>query len=193
MKQPITKILLPSLTLFFISSVALAAYAPLKLDSTHSKIGFTASTFLFDVDGEFDKYSVEIDGNPADPKTAKIKVTIPVASINTHNDKRDKHLKSPDFFDAKKHPQIVFTSTSVQLRGKKLVIKGNLTMHGKTKQVTVPFTVAKGKNGAGAATTAYKGKLTIDRIDFGIGTDSIAAKISLENDIDLKLLIVTFD
>jgi polyisoprenoid-binding protein YceI len=66
-------------------------------------------------------------------------------------------------------------------------------MHGKTKVVTIPFKVAKGKNGAGVDTTTYKGKLTIDRNAFGIGTDSIAAKISLEDDVDLKLLLVTFD
>jgi polyisoprenoid-binding protein YceI len=49
-----------------------------------------------------------------------------------------------------------------------------------------------GKNGAGVDTTTYEGKLTIDRNDFGIGTESIAAKISLEDEVDIKLLIVTF-
>ena len=71
-------------------------------------------------------------------------------------------------------------------------MKGNLTMHGKTKLVSIPFKVAKGKNGAGVDTTTYKGKLTVNRNDFGIGTDSVAAKISLEDEVDLKLLIVTF-
>ena len=66
------------------------------------------------------------------------------------------------------------------------------TMHGKTKLVSIPFKVARGKNGAGMDVTTYKGKLTIDRQDFGIGTDSIAAKISLEDDVDIELLIVTF-
>jgi polyisoprenoid-binding protein YceI len=80
----------------------------------------------------------------------------------------------------------------VKAKGEQLIVKGNLTMHGTTKLISIPFNVAKGKNGAGVDTTTYKGKLTIDRNDFGIGTDSIAAKISLEDEVEIKLLIVTF-
>ena len=114
------------------------------------------------------------------------------ASINTQNVKRDNHLKSADFFDVENHPKITFASTSVKSKGSQLNVKGNLSMHGKTKSVTIPFKVAKGKNGAGVDTTTYKGKLTIDRNDWGIGSDSIAAKISLEDEVEIKLLIVTF-
>ena len=177
-------------TLF--GSVAFAAYTPLKLDTVHSKVGFIAGTVLFDVDGDFKDYRVEINGNPSKPKNAKVKATINVASIDTQNTKRDNHLRSADFFDADKHPSILFESTKVQPKGNQLVVEGNLTMHGKTKRVTIPFKVARGKNGAGVDTTTYKGKLTIDRNDFGIGTDSIAAKISLEDEVEVKLLLVTF-
>jgi polyisoprenoid-binding protein YceI len=191
MKHGFRSALLALLGIVFVTSTALAA--PLKLDRTHSKVGFTAETLLFDVDGEFGEYTVEVEGDPSKPTVAKVKVTIDVASIDTQNQKRDDHLKSPDFFDAKKHPTITFASTSIRKKGSQLIVKGNLTMHGKTKVVTIPFKVAKGKNGAGVDTTTYKGKLTIDRNAFGIGTDSIAAKISLEDDVDLKLLLVTFD
>jgi polyisoprenoid-binding protein YceI len=136
---------------------------------------------------------MEVEGDPAKPETAKVKVTIDVTSIDTQNQKRDDHLRSPDFFDAKAHPTITFDSTSIKKKGNQLIVKGNLTMHGKTKPMTIPFKVAKGKNGAGMDTTAYKGKLTIDRNAFGIGSDSIAAKISLEDEVDLNLLVVTFD
>lgn len=115
-----------------------------------------------------------------------------MTSIDTQNTKRDDHLKSPDFFDIEKYPKITFASTSVKAKGAQLSVKGNLSMHGKTKSVTVPFKVARGKNRAGVDTTTYKGKLTIDRNEFGIGTDSIAAKISLEDEVEIKLLIVTF-
>jgi polyisoprenoid-binding protein YceI len=191
MKHGFRSALLALLGIVFVTSTALAA--PLKLDRTHSKVGFTAETLLFDVDGEFGEYTVEVEGDPSKPTVAKVKVTIDVASIDTQNQKRDDHLKSPDFFDAKKHPTITFASTSIRKKGAQLIVKGNLTMHGKTKPVTIPFKVAKGKNGAGVDTTTYKGKLTIDRNAFGIGTDSIAAKISLENEVELKLLLVTFD
>ena len=175
-----------------VSSTAFAAFSALKLDRTHSKVSFTAATLIFDVDGEFGDFSVDIDGDPSKPETVKVEASIDVASIDTQNGKRDDHLKSPDFFDAAKYPKIRFTSIGVKAKGSQLTVKGNLTMHGKTKLVSIPFKVAKGKNGAGVDTTTYKGKLTVNRNDFGIGTDSVAAKISLEDEVDLKLLIVTF-
>jgi polyisoprenoid-binding protein YceI len=181
-----------SLAFLLLSSTAFAAFSALKLDTVHSKVGFTAATVLFDVDGEFSQFDVEIDGDPSKPDTVKVRATIDVASINTQNVKRDNHLRSADFFDAEKHPKITFASTSVKGKGSQLNVRGNLSMHGKTKSVTIPFKVAKGKNGAGVDTTTYKGKLTIDRNDFGIGTDSVAAKISLEDEVDIRLLIVTF-
>jgi polyisoprenoid-binding protein YceI len=94
--------------------------------------------------------------------------------------------------DVQQHPTITFESTSVKSKGSQLTVKGKLSMHGTTKSVSIPFKVAKGKNGAGVDTRTYKGKLTIDRNDFGIGTDSIAAKISLEDEVEIKLLVVTF-
>lgn len=195
-KQPMRHRLLhalgAALGVMLVASTALAAFAPLKLDGVHSKVSFTASTLIFDVDGEFGEFSVDIDGDPGKPETVKVEANIDVASINTQNAKRDTHLKSPDFFDAAKYPKIRFASVGVKAKGGQLIVKGNLTMHGTTKLVSIPFKVAKGKNGAGVDTTTYKGKLTIDRNDFGIGTDSIAAKISLEDEVEIKLLVVTF-
>jgi polyisoprenoid-binding protein YceI len=174
------------------SSTAFAAFSALKLDRVHSKVAFTAGTVIFDVDGEFQQFDVEIDGDPSKPQTVKVRASIDAASINTENAKRDDHLRSADFFDVEKYPKITFASTSVKAKGAEINVKGNLSMHGKTKAVTIPFEVAKGKNGAGVDVTTYKGTLTIDRNDFGIGADSIAAKISLEDEVDIKLLIVTF-
>ena len=181
-----------ALGVLLVGSTAFAAFSPLKLDRVHSKVSFTAATVLFDVDGEFGEFSVDIDGDPSKPETVRVEASIDVASLDTQNAKRDDHLKSADFFDAAKHPKIRFASTGVKAKGSQLTVKGNLTMHGKTKLVSIPFKVAKGKNGAGVDTTTYKAKVTINRNDFGIGTDSIAAKISLEDEVDLKLLIVTF-
>jgi len=192
MKYAVRNSLGAALGVLLVSSTAFAAFTALKLDRTHSKVSFTAATVIFDVDGEFGEFDVQIDGDPSKPETVKVEANIDVASLDTQNGKRDDHLKSPDFFDAAKYPKIRFTSIGVKAKGSQLTVKGNLTMHGKTKLVSIPFKVAKGKNGAGVDTTTYKGKLTVNRNDFGIGTDSIAAKISLEDEVDLKLLIVTF-
>jgi len=192
MKHTVRNALSAALGVLLVSSTAFAAFSPLKLDTVHSKVGFTAATVLFDVDGEFEKFSVSIDGDPSKPQTVKVEANIDVASLNTKNAKRDKHLKSPDFFDAAKYPMIRFASTGVKMQGSQLVVTGNLTMHGVSKLVSIPFKVAKGKNGAGVDTTTYKGKLTLNRNDYGVGTDSIAAKISLEDEVEIKLLVVTF-
>ena len=176
----------------WLGAVAAAAYTPLNLDTTHSKVGFTAETLLFDVDGEFQDYTVEVDGDPSKPESAKVRVAIDAGSIDTKNKKRDDHLRSPDFLDAKTHPKITFTSTNIRKRGSQLVMNGNLTIRGKTKPVSIPLSVVSGKNGAGKDVTTYKGKLKIDRNDFGVGADSVAAKISLEDEVELKLIVVTF-
>lgn len=191
-KRRVRHALLAALAFTLISATASAAFSALKLDTVHSKIGFTAATVLFDVDGEFGQFDVQIEGDPSNPESVKVRATIDAASIDTKNAKRDEHLKSPDFFDVGKHPKITFASTSVKAKGSQLGVKGKLSMHGTTKPVTIPFKVAKGKNGAGVETTTYKGKLTLDRNDFGVGTDSIAAKISLEDEVEIKLVIVTF-
>ena len=192
MKHFVRNPLFSALGVLLVTSTAFAAFSPLKLDTVHSKVSFTAATVLFDVDGEFGKFSVSIDGDVSKPQTVKVEANIDVASLNTNNVKRDNHLKSPDFFDAAKYPMIRFASTGVKMQGSQLVVTGNLTMHGVSKLVSIPFKVAKGKNGAGVDTTTYKGKLTLDRNDYGIGTDSIAAKISLEDEVEIKLLVVTF-
>ena len=192
MKYAVRNALGMALGVLWVSSTAFAAFSALKLDRTHSKVSFTAATVIFDVDGEFGDFSVNIDGDPAKPETVKVEANIDVASLNTNNTKRDDHLKSPDFFDAGKYPKIRFASTRVKAKGSQLIVEGNLTMHGKSQLVSIPFKVARGKNGAGMDTTTYKAKITIDRNDFGIGTDSIAAKISLEDEVEIKLLVVTF-
>ncbi len=185
LQRHLRNVLAPAFGVLLLTSTAWASFSSLKLDTVHSKVGFTAATVIFDVDGAFDAYEVQIEGDPAKPDSVKVRASIDVASINTQNTKRDTHLKSPDFFDAAKHPKITFASTSVKAKGKQLDVKGNLEP-------------ARGGRPSGAkGRTArhdddVQGKLSVDRNDFGIGTDSIAAKISLEDEVEIKLLIVTF-
>lgn len=158
-----------------------------SLDTVHSKIGFTASTMLFDVDGDFKKYQLFLDG--AHNNLSKVKVEIDAASVFTSNKKRDEHLKSPDFFDVKNHKMITFVSDSIRQSGDTVTINGTLTILGKAKQVTIPFKVKRVDMG-GKTTVVYRGKTEIDRSDFGVGADSVAAKISLKDEVELDLLLV---
>ncbi len=161
-------------------------------DTNHTVLGFKASTLLFDVPGRFNRYKVAIQGDPDTPSTVEIRLEIDAKSINTSNKMRDEHLRTGEFFDVAAFPKIVFTSTKAWRQGDQIVVQGTLEMHGKKKDLQIAFQEAKGLNGADMPTWSYKAALPINRKDFWIGTDSVAAKISLKDDVQLDLLLVGF-
>jgi polyisoprenoid-binding protein YceI len=163
-----------------------------RVDGTHTVLGFKASTLLFDVPGRFTKYTADIQGDPTSLEGAKVRLEIDTKSINTANNTRDDHLRTPDFFDAAKFPKITFTSQEVRREGDKVRVRGTLTMHGVSRELDLPFVYAEGMNGAGSHTWSYRATLPLDRLDFGVGADSVAAKISLKRQVDLDLLLVGF-
>ena len=141
------------------------------VDTSHSSVGFSVRHMMVsNVKGSFDKFAATVEGSPADPASAKISATIEVASVNTREPKRDDHLRSADFFDAAKFPQMTFTSTTVEkVSATKAKVTGNLTLRGVTKPVvldveyTAPVKSPWGKTVVGATAT---GK--INRQDFGV-------------------------
>jgi len=143
-----------------------------QIDPAHTNVEFTVRHMMIsNVKGQFEKTSGTITTNGNDPTTAKIDATIDASSINTRVDKRDAHLKSPDFLDVEKFPTITFKSTKIEADGpNKWKVTGDLTLHGVTKPVVLevessgpPITDPSGKMRAGASATA-----TISRKDFGI-------------------------
>ena len=163
-----------------------------ELDANHSYLSFSASTVIFDVEGRFTRYKVQAAGDPETGADGQIQVEIDTKSIDTSNKTRDKHLQSDDFFAAAKYPKIIFTSKKITKEGNKLIVVGTLDLHGVQRELTIPFTISSGINGAGVKEYAYKAEIPINRKDFGIGTDSIAAKISLKDQVTLRLLIAGF-
>jgi polyisoprenoid-binding protein YceI len=183
----------------FLSALALLCFLPafagtkvFTPDTTHSVIGFKAATLLFKVEGRFDRYQVDIQGDPEALGSVKIRVAIDAASVDTQNETRDNHLRTPDFFDVKRFPAIVFTSSKAWRENGKVMVAGTLEMHGVKKELTLAFDPAFGKNGAGVDTWSYEASLWIKRSDFGIGADSIAAKLSLKDPVELNLMLVGF-
>jgi polyisoprenoid-binding protein YceI len=162
------------------------------VDDTHTVLGFKASTLLFDVPGRFTHYKADIQGDPASSAGAKVLLDIDSRSIDTANNARDEHLRSVDFFDAAKYPKITFTSREVRREGERVVVRGTLDMHGSTRDLDLAFLAAEGMNGAGTHTWSYRGTLPLDRLDFGIGAESVSAKISLKRQVELDLLLVGF-
>ena len=181
--------LLPALLLVLPLSAQTKVF---RLDENHTVFGFKASTLLFDVPGRFMKVSADIQGDPAKLEGAMVRIVIDAKSLNTANKGRDEHLRSEDFFDVAKYPNITFTSTAVRKEGDKVRVQGNLEMHGIKKELNLSFEPAEGMNGAGVHTWSYRTMMPLDRLDFGVGAESVAAKISLKRQVELNLLLVGF-
>lgn len=162
------------------------------VDRNHTVLGFKAATPLFEVPGRFDRYRIDITGDPDAPAAVKVRVELEAGSINTANPGRDSHLKSADFFDAAHHPKLVFTSEKAWREGDQVKVAGTLEIRGQKRELVLSFTPATGLNGAGVPTWSYRGGLRLDRRDFGIGAESLAAKIGLKDSVEVDLLLVGF-
>lgn len=126
-------------TLLIIPGLSIAA-DKYVLDNAHSSIDFSVRHMVItNVKGFFGQFGTDIMYDASDITKSSVKVAIQAASINTNNENRDNHLKSPDFFDAEKFPEITFTSTKIEKAGDELIMHGDLTMRGVTKQVSFPF------------------------------------------------------
>jgi len=120
-----------------LSSAALANET-YKFDQSHSTIGFKVHQFLGTTNGRFTKFSGEIDIDREHPEKSSVVARIDVRSIDTRIQKRDDHLRSAEFFNVAKFPDITFKSRSVTRMGPQSGdILGDLTMHGVTKPITL--------------------------------------------------------
>jgi polyisoprenoid-binding protein YceI len=164
------------------------------VDQIHSKVGFNVTHLVIsEVDGNFKSYTGTLESSKPDFTDAKIIFSVDVASINTENDTRDKHLKSDDFFNAEKFPQMTFTSTSLtKLEGNKYVLEGILKIRDVIK--TVKFDVTFGgtvKDGYGNTKAGFKATTTINRLDYGLKwnalTETGGAVVSPDVNIILNL------
>lgn len=110
-----------------------------SFDKSHSKVGFSVTHMVItDVDGNFKEFDGTIETDGDNFENAKITFTANVNSIYTENEKRDNHLKSPDFFDAKSFPKLTFVSKSMKkVDDKHYKLVGDLTIRDKTKEVTL--------------------------------------------------------
>ncbi|MFZ4463099.1 MAG: YceI family protein [Bacteroidales bacterium] len=142
-----------------------------KIDPSHSSINFeVAHMVVSDVVGKFDSFDGKILAEKADFTDASISFTIQVSSVNTENEKRDGHLQGADFFDVAKYPTIEFKSKSLKVvSGNKYLLKGDLTMHGVTKEVELNVKYnGTIKDPWGGTRAGFKVSGEIVRADYGL-------------------------
>ncbi len=118
--------------------------------------------------GGFNKFSGKFSYDEKKPSSNNISITIQTDSIDTNHAKRDKHLRSPDFFDAANYPEITFISTSYQdIDDKKAQLKGKLTLHGVTKTVTIDVEkIGAGNDPWGNYRRGFSGTTTLHMSDY---------------------------
>ena len=139
------------------------------IDKAHSEATFQVRHFVTKVRGRFNEFGGTILVERANPAASSVELSIQTASLDTAHPGRDKHLRSPDFFDVEKFPEITFKSTKITPTGKdKYDVTGNLTMHGVTKPITLSVTNL-GSGGTGKdAKFGFEAATTLNRKDFGI-------------------------
>jgi polyisoprenoid-binding protein YceI len=109
-----------------------------RFDQSHSTIGFSVHQYLGTTHGKFTKFNGRLDLDREHPDKSSVVATIQVSSIDTGTVKRDNHLRSPEFFNVEKFPEMTFKSRSAKQTGPQAGdIIGDLTMHGVTKPVTL--------------------------------------------------------
>ena len=133
--------------------------------------------------GTFSGLNADIKFDPAHLDASSIEASIDTKTINTDNETRDHHLKSDNYFDAEKYPEIRMKSVSFKRKnGDSYTGIFNLTIKDKTNPVEVPFTYAESGN-----TTSFKGTLKIRRTDYGVGGKSLV----MANDVTITINVDT--
>jgi polyisoprenoid-binding protein YceI len=140
------------------------------IDPVHSSIEFSVRHMMVtNVRGRFREFSGTILYDEKDIAKSSVRVTIKTASIDTGNADRDNHLRSPDFFDAAKYPEITFVSTRIEKRGDDYVCIGTLTIRGVSREVAIPFRIlGVVRDQRGNTRLGVEAGLTINRLDYGV-------------------------
>jgi polyisoprenoid-binding protein YceI len=141
------------------------------IDNSHTEIGFSAKHMMITtVRGRFEKFEGTLNLDAENPEKAVIEGTVYAASVNTREEKRDAHLRSADFFDVEKYPEIKFKSTRVEVVSREeFKVYGNLTIKDTTKEIALTVT----NNGIyktpwGNRAWGLNAEATVNRKDFGL-------------------------
>src|SRR5688572_2103339 len=141
-----------------------------KIDSEHATVIFRVSHFnIGNAYGRFNDPTGTVVYDKADPSKTQFTFEVKTENVDTDNEKRDNHLRSPDFFDARQFPVISFKSTSVKAEGDTLQVTGDLDLHGVKKSITFPIKkTGETDTGKMGYRTGWEAEVDLKRSDFGM-------------------------
>ena len=178
---------------FVLAASAMAAPENYKIDPVHSSISFKVRHLFSYVTGKFTKFDGTLTVDPDAVDQSSVTATVQTPSIDTANDHRDDDLRSAEFFDVSKYPEITFKSKSVKQNGEKTAdIVGDFTMHGVTKELTLHAQfLGKGKGMRGEISGWHLTADPLKRGDYGIkwnkaieGTQVVGDDVEITIDIE---------
>lgn len=164
-----------------------------KIDPAHSEVSFKVKHLVVStVTGHFGRFEATIESSEDDFSDAQVAFEAEVNSINTKNEQRDAHLKSPDFFDSKKYPKISFVSTAVKkISDHELQVTGKLTMRGVTKDITLDVIYNGIVAGFGGVQVAgFEIRTKLNRFDFELQWNALteAGGVVVGNEVRIEIL-----
>ncbi|MGZ4777880.1 MAG: YceI family protein [Thermoanaerobaculia bacterium] len=184
---------------FVVSLSFLFAALPLfadtwTIDKNHSEANFRVRHMVSKVSGRFNDFAGVINADPKNASASSVQFAMKTASVDTGNADRDKDLRTANFFEVDKYPEITFKSTSIKPSGKKDVydVTGDLTMHGVTKRITIPVEfLGSAKDPWGNERAGFTLSTTLNRKDYGINWNKALDNggVLLGEDVDININI----
>lgn len=166
----------PTHTDRFAGASAVGETGTYAFDKNHSVIGFKVKhNGLIDIPGFFREFTGKVEYNAADVAKSTVEFWANVASISTGVEGRDKHLRTKDFFEVEKFPDITFKSTKVEKKGKAWIVTGDFTMKGVTKTISFPFNITgfiPAANEKASPRMGFTATTSLNRRDYGINYGS---------------------
>lgn len=164
-----------------------------NLDPAHTNFFFEVKHTYAAVRGQFTEFSGNVYFDPENPGKGRFDFVIKVDSIDTKIGKRDTHLRSPDFFNAKKFPEIIFKSSKVTKAGdNKFIVAGKLTIKDVTKDLALEFDYLGQKDNPlkpGELTAGLDALLTIDRLAYNVGNGKFYKMGVVGKDVDILVTL----
>jgi polyisoprenoid-binding protein YceI len=165
------------------------------IDMNHSTVGFSVPIMggLSKVRGKFTDFTVNLTNDEKDITKSTVNVVIKATSVDTGIEGRDRHLRTADFFEVEKFPEITFQSSRIEKKGKQLIAHGTLTMHGIAKEIALPFTVTGVDENADKTkkNVGYSASIVLNRRDYGINYTHKTVPNFIGDNITVEIDLIT--